>query len=44
VTDRILLAMMGGGALLLPVVEYVVYLLIAVGLSLLVFSRKEMEF
>ena len=44
ITDRILLALIGGGTLLVPVVEYVIYLLVAVALSYLVFSRKEMEF
>ena len=44
ITDRILLCMMSGKSLTGPVIEYIVYVLLALALSIVAFYRKEMEF
>jgi len=44
VTDRILADILSGGTPVLPLIEYTIYILVAVALSVVVFSRKEMEF
>ncbi|MCL2749957.1 MAG: hypothetical protein FWE96_02975 [Coriobacteriia bacterium] len=44
ITDRVLMALVSGASLGLPMIEYALYLVIAVAASLLVLSRKEMEF
>jgi len=44
ISDRILLGMLGSGPLVLPVAEYVVYVLAGLVLSAVAFFRKEMEF
>ena len=44
ITDRILLTLVSGGSLVFPLIEYTVYVVIAVAVSLVVFSRREMEF
>ncbi|MCL2672226.1 MAG: hypothetical protein FWF10_09375 [Clostridiales bacterium] len=44
VTDRIIVAMAGGGFPVLPVIEYAAYILVAAVLSAVVFHKKEMEF
>jgi len=44
ISDRILMAVTSGGALLGLVFEYVVYVVIALVLSAVAFHKKEMEF
>ncbi|MCL2747716.1 MAG: hypothetical protein FWE59_03560 [Oscillospiraceae bacterium] len=44
ISDRVFLGLINGGPLTLPLVEYAVYVLIALALSALAFYRKEMEF
>jgi len=44
ISDRILLALTSGGALLGLAAEYVVYVSIAAALSAVAFNKKEMEF
>jgi len=44
VSDRIMLALVGGGPVLLPILELCAYIVAALVASLVVFSRKEMEF
>jgi len=44
ISDAILLGLLGGSPLSMPVVEYVIYVLIGLALSVIVFFRKEMEF
>ena len=44
ISSRITAAVIGGGALTVPAVEYVIYVLLAAGLSIVVFYKKEMEF
>jgi len=44
ISDRVFAGMIGGGALIAPVVEYIIYVAIAAVLSALAFYRKEMEF
>jgi hypothetical protein len=44
ITDRIFAGVINGGSLTLPIVEYIVYVIIAGVLSVLVFYKKEMEF
>jgi len=44
ISDRIMAGVVGGGPLTLPVIEYVVYVVIAAAISVAVFYKKEMEF
>jgi len=44
IADRIMVGMAYGGPLVLPVVEYAIYILAALALSLVSFHKKEMEF
>ena len=44
ITDRIFAGMINGGSVTLPVIEYIVYVIIAAVASVLVFYKKEMEF
>ena len=44
ITDRILINMLSGVSLAQPVIEYIVYVLIGLALSILAFFKKEMEF
>ncbi|MCL2496391.1 MAG: hypothetical protein FWF04_03125, partial [Clostridiales bacterium] len=44
ITDRILNAIIGGGSLTLPLIEYIIYVAIAVTVSSIAFNKKEMEF
>jgi hypothetical protein len=44
ITNRILLGINGKDSLIMPVIEYIAYLLIAAGMSILTFRQKEMEF
>jgi len=44
ITDRILAGITSGGSLLLPVFDYIIYIAIAAAVSVIAFSKKEMEF
>ncbi|MDR0501616.1 MAG: hypothetical protein LBG97_10345 [Coriobacteriales bacterium] len=44
ITIRIILGMLVGEPLILPIVEYLIYVAIAVALSVLAFKKKELEF
>ena len=44
ISDGIMAGVVGGGPLTLPVIEYVVYVVIAAAISVAVFYKKEMEF
>ena len=44
ITDGIMLGMMQGNSVFAPLIEYCLYVVLAVALSTLVFSKKEMEF
>ena len=44
VTDRILAGLVGGSSIILPIIQYSAYVLIAIILSALAFNKKEMEF
>jgi hypothetical protein len=44
ITDRIMAGMTGAIPLPLPIVEYIIYVSVAVILSILAFKKKEMEF
>ncbi|MDR2697003.1 MAG: hypothetical protein LBB40_00840 [Holophagales bacterium] len=44
ITDKLLAGIKGGGAIALPIFEYVIYVAITVVLSVVVFHKKEMEF
>ena len=44
ITDRIIVGLISGGTPIMPVVEYIIYTIIAVTLSLIAFNKKEMEF
>jgi len=44
ITDAILLGLRSGGPLVLPVIEYIIYVIFGLSLSTIVFFRKEMEF
>ena len=44
ITDKIFYALINGGSLTAPVVEYIIYVIIAALISAFVFYKKEMEF
>jgi hypothetical protein len=44
ITDRVLAGIKGGGTLALPIIEYILYVTIALVLSVVAFHKKEMEF
>jgi len=44
ISDRIFIALTGGGSMIRPAVEYVIYVAIAAALSIIAFRKKEMEF
>ena len=44
ITDKIINAIIGSGSLAVPVIEYIIYVVIAAALSALAFNKKEMEF
>jgi len=44
ITDRILAGMTGGGSLLSPVIDYIIYIAAAIVVSVIAFNKKEMEF
>ena len=44
ITDRIFSGMTGGGSLIGPITEYIIYVVTAAAVSILAFHKKEMEF
>jgi len=44
ISDRVMTGIVSGGSLILPGVEYIVYVAVVTALSVLVFYEKEMEF
>jgi len=44
ISDRIFIALTGGGSMIRPAVEYIIYVAIAAALSIIAFRKKEMEF
>jgi len=44
ISRRMLVGMIGDGSLMLPAVEYIIYVIFAIALSVLAFRKKEMEF
>ena len=44
ITDGVMAGILKGNSLFIPIVEYAIYVLVAVVLSAVVFNKKEMEF
>jgi hypothetical protein len=44
ITDKILFGITSGSTLILPIIQYSVYVILAIALSVLAFCKKEMEF